>query len=135
MTNDDKRNEKSRMRQFWLRVLLALGILWGGMPFLTLPLLFIGSMQPALNVFVVVFNALTVAPACVLAFWRRRIACVWLSVNAAVIVVSIALAFARGHGVALGSIAGFIGSVIVALCLNFMEIMRWPRALGRVPAE
>ena len=82
---------------------------------------------------VVVFNALTVAPACVLAFWRRRIACVWLSVNASVIVVSIALAFARGHGVALGSIAGFIGSVIVALCLNFMEIMRWPRALGGFP--
>jgi hypothetical protein len=123
------------MRQFWLRVLLALGILWGGMPFLTLPLLFIGSMEPTLNVFVVVFNALTVAPACVLAFWRRRIACVWLSVNAVVIMATIAAAFVRGHGVALGSVAGFIGSVIVALCLNFMEIMRWPKALGSVASD
>jgi hypothetical protein len=127
MTNN---SEKSNMRQFWLRVLLAVGILWGGMPLLTLPLLFIGSMVPALNLFVVVFNGLTVAPACVLAFWRRRLACVWLSGNAVVIIVSIALVFARGHGVGLGSIAGFIGSVILAVVLDFMEIMRWPKALG-----
>lgn len=131
MTNDARSDERSRMRQFWLRVFLALGMLWGGMPFLTLPLVFIGVIGAPFGLFVTVLNGLTVAPACVLAFWHRRIACIWLSANAAVLVTA-AFTFAhRPHEFHHAVTIAFAGSVLVALCLDSMELLRWPTALDR----
>lgn len=122
-------NEEPNMRQFWLRVLLALGIVLGGMPFLTLPLAFMGAVPAPFGLLVELVNGLTVAPACVLAFWHRRGACIWLSLNALVCVAAIALSVHQAGDRELVAMASLAGSVLVALCLDFMEIRRWPGAL------
>jgi hypothetical protein len=129
MTNVAQNDESSNMRQFWLRVLLALGILWGGMPLLTLPLLFLGVVSAPFGLFATVLNGLTVAPACVLAFWHRRSACIWLSANAATLVIVGVTFLRRTHEVYLDGLIEWAGSVLVALCLDYMELLRWPRAL------
>ncbi len=124
-------DEKTRMRQFWLRVLLVLGILWGGMPFLTLPLVVMGVIAAPFGLFVTIVNGVIVAPACTLAFWHRRSACIWLSLNAMMVGVAIALIKPQTSEVYLDGTIGVVGSVVIALCLDFMEIRRWPPALNR----
>jgi hypothetical protein len=124
------RDEKARMRQFWLRVLLALGLLWGGMPLLTLPLTFMGVVPAPFGLPVALANGLTVAPACVLAFWHRRFACVWLSLNAVVCVVAIALSAHQAGDRYIAAMLSLAGSVLIALLLDSMEIGRWPAALA-----
>jgi hypothetical protein len=131
MTDVDRVEEKSRMRQFWLRVLLVLGLLLGGMPFITAPLAFGGMNETPLDVFAAVFNGFTVLPACALAFWHRRGACIWLTVNAATMVTAISLNMERTRHFNLGALIGAAGPVFVALCLDYMELRRWPAALNR----
>ncbi len=123
--------EKTRMRQFWLRVLLVLGILWGGMPLLTLPLVVMGVIPAPFGLFVTIVNGVIVAPACTLAFWHRRSACIWLNLNAVMAGVAIALLKPQTSEVYLDGTIGLVGSVVIALCLDFMEIRRWPQALNR----
>jgi hypothetical protein len=125
-------DEKSRMRQFWLRVLLALGILWGGMPLLTLPLVFMGVVPAPFGLFVALVNGLTVAPACTLAFWHRLSACIWVSVNAVICLITVTSALRTAGHVDITSVIALAGSVVIALCLDFIEIRRWPPALGPV---
>ncbi len=131
MTNDATDEEKKRMRQFWLRVLLVLGMLWGGMPFITTPLIFRGPSGPGFDVFAAVFNGLTVLPACALAFWHRRGACIWLSLNAASVAVAVTLTMTRTRHVDLVALVGAAGPVLLALILDYMELLRWPTALER----
>jgi hypothetical protein len=131
MTNDALDEEKKRMRQFWLRVLLALGMLWGGMPFITTPLIFRGMSQPGFDVFAAVFNGLTVLPACALAFWHRRGACAWLSLNAASVATAVSLTMIRTRHLDPLALAGAAGPVLLALILDYMELRRWPTALER----
>ncbi len=122
-------NETPNMRQFWLRVLLALGILWGGMPLLTLPLAFMGVVPAPFGLLVALVNGITVAPACALAFWHRRGACIWLSLNAVVCAAAIALSAHQAGDRYFVAMISLAGSVVIALCLDFMEIRRWPGAL------
>lgn len=122
-------DEKARMRQFWLRVLLVLGLLWGGMPFLMLPLVFLGVVPAPFGLLVALVNGLTVAPACVLAFWYRRGACIWLSLDAVVCVAAIALSAHQAGDRYIAAMLSLAGSVLIALCLDFMEVRRWPAAL------
>jgi hypothetical protein len=122
-------DEKPNMRQFWLRVLLALGILWGGMPLLTLPLAIMGVVPAPFGLLVALVNGLTVAPACVLAFWHRRGACIWLSLNAVVCVAAIALSAHQTGDRYFVAMISLAGSVLIALLLDVMQIRRWPGAL------
>ena len=131
MTNDARNDERSRLRQFWLRVLLVLGMLWGGVPFITTPLIFRGTNEPGFDVFAAVFNGLTVLPACAMAFWHRRGACLWLSLNAAMVATAVALTMERTGHFDLGALAGAAGPVLLALSLDYMELRRWPAALKR----
>ncbi|MGA7339611.1 MAG: hypothetical protein WBE72_11685 [Terracidiphilus sp.] len=118
-------------RQFWLRVLLAIGILWGTMPPIAIAFIFIGWQGPAFDLATLIFNAFTVLPACVLAFWHRRTACVWLSVNAVLAAITL-LDYAR-HPALLNfwEAVGIAGPLMIAIVLDWMEIRGWPGALER----
>jgi hypothetical protein len=131
MTSD----EKPRMRQFWLRALLVVGLLWGGMPFLTLPLVLMGAIPAQFGLLVALVNGLTVAPACTLAFYHRRAACIWLSLNAVVCAMAIALSKPQTDDRYFVALISLAGSVVIALFLDFMEIRRWPAALGPVVSD
>lgn len=122
-------DEKSRMRQFWLRVVLAAGMLLGTMPLLTIPFVILSAKGPSFDLLALVFNAVTVLPACVMAFWHRRVACFWLSLNGALAAVALATYTQRVPVLDSWHTAGIAASLILALCLDFMEIMRWPTAL------
>jgi hypothetical protein len=90
-----------------------------------------GVIAAPFGLFVTIVNGVIVAPACTLAFWHRRSACIWLSLNAVVVGMAIALMKPQTSEVYLDGTIGLAGSVLIALCLDFMEIRRWPPALNR----
>jgi energy-coupling factor transporter transmembrane protein EcfT len=124
-------DQKALIKRFNLRCLLVAGMLLGGMPFIMTPLVLHGMSEGMPNVFAAVFNGLSVLPASALAFWHRRIACIWLSINAAILVVGWIGLIHTGWQFDLGAILGPCGSIALALCLDYVEIRRWPGALGR----
>src|SRR5579863_5857652 len=80
-------DEKAILRRFYLRCLLVVGMLLGGMPFITAPLALHGIIEAYPSLAAAVVNGLTLLPATALAFWHRRIACIWLSINAVILIV------------------------------------------------
>ncbi len=120
---------KSADRQFWLRFLLVVGMLFGTMPLIALPLTLRGWNGTAFGLFATAFSALTVLPACALAFWHRRIACIWLTINAAMAVTMAALR--QVPVLDLGAIFNLTSPIAIACALDTMEIARWPDALKR----
>jgi hypothetical protein len=124
-------DEKSRLRQYWLRVLLAIGLLWGTMPPITIALVILGWEGPRFVLFAMVFNAFTVLPACTLAFWRRRAACIWLSIDGVLAVTALWASIGHPQMLDMPEIAALAGPPIIAGILDFMEIKRWPGALDR----
>ncbi len=123
--------EQARIRQFWLRSLLSLGMVWGLIPLITLPFITHGANDSALDVWAAISNGLTLLPASVLAFWHRRVACVWLTINGALVVSSISTYVLRTHSHPLASMIGAVVSAAVAISLDMMEVQRWPEALDR----
>ena len=126
-------DEKQQTRQFWLRALLVVGLLWGGMPFLMLPLVLMAVVPAPLGLGIALVNGLSLAPACTLAFWHRRAACIWLSANAVACLIAMAWSKHQASDAYFVAMVSLTGSVLIALFLNFMEIRRWPAALG--PAD
>jgi hypothetical protein len=124
-------DEQNRLRQFWLRVLLALGIFWGIIPLVTVLFIFRGKNDSTFDVLAAVFNSLTILPASVLAFWHRRTACIWLTVNGAILVTAFTSFVSRTHEYGLGTLFGIGVPVLIAGFLDWMEIRRWPDALDR----
>jgi len=120
-------NEKDRLRQFYQRVLLTVGIIWGTLPFVTTPFIFRGTNDTTFDVIAAVCNSLTVMPACVLALWYRRLACVWLTANG----VAITAAILQSHVHEVAALFGAAVPVLIAACLDMMEIRIWPGALAR----
>ena len=129
-TDDD-----ARTRQFWLRILLIVGILWGFLPFVTAPFITKGAQDTTYDIAASILNSLTILPACTLAFWHRRIACIWLSVNAVVLAGALAGFIQRTHRLDSMMIAEVAGPVVFALCLDFVEARRWPAAVENHPAK
>ncbi len=124
--------EKARLQQYWLRVVLTIGMLWGTMPPITIGFVILNWKGPSLVLAALVFNAFTVLPASVLAFWHRRTACVWLSMNAVLAVAALAVAAGRPQLLDVPEIAALAGPVILACALDFMQIKGWPGALDRL---
>jgi len=116
-------------RQLWLRLLLALGIMWGFIPLITVLFIFRGAEDTTFDILAAVLNSLTILPACVLAFWHRRLACIWLTVNAAILLAAFASFANRTHIYGKGGVVGLAGSVFLAICLDLAELKRWPGAL------
>jgi hypothetical protein len=124
-------DEKSRLRQFWLRVLLAIGLLWGTMPPIAIAFVIMGWKGPLFVLAAQVFNAFTILPACALAFWHRRMACIWLSINAVLAAAALAFCVRNPQLLNLPEMTALAGPVIIAGYLDFMEIKGWPGALAR----
>jgi hypothetical protein len=121
--------DKLRLQQFYLRILLGFGIFWGFVPLITVFFIFRGLNDSVFDVAVVVSNSLTILPASVLAFWHRRIACVWLSLNGAMVAIAY---IPRFHTFTIGPTIGILFSVLFPLCLDYIEFRHWPNALTRI---
>ena len=131
MTDAIATNPKTEMRRFWLRTLLAIGILWGFMPFVLTPFITKGPADSYFDIAASILNSLTILPACALAFWHRRIACVWLSVNAVIIGAALARFIHRTGKFETMMIVEVAGPILFALLLDVIEALRWPAALEK----
>lgn len=127
--------DTTRMRQFWLRTILAVGILWGFLPFVMVPFITRGPGDTYYDIFASVLNSLTILPACALAFWHRRIACIWLSLNAVVLAIALASVIRRTGNIDKMMVAEVAGPVLLAICLDFVEARRWPPAVEKRAAK
>lgn len=128
-------DEKARGRQFWLRTILVVGVLWGFLPFVMAPFITRGAHDSTYDIAASILNSLTILPACTLAFWHRRTACVWLSVNAVVLAGALASFIQRTRKLDSTMIAEVAGPVLFALCLDFIEARRWPAAVEKHSAK
>jgi len=54
---------ESRLKQLWLRTLLALGIIWGAALLVLVLFTFRGEYDSTFNIFAAVLNSLTIFPA------------------------------------------------------------------------
>lgn len=106
-------------------------MLWGGMPFVTGPLVARGTIQSHFAITAALFSSFTILPACALAFWRRRLACVWLTANAIAILWVWGASLRSGHLIHFTESVGILGAVALAATLDFMELRHWPRALEK----
>jgi hypothetical protein len=131
MTSAFLMNEKTRLRQFWLRLLLALGIMWGTAALIGIVFVFKGTNDSDFDVLAAVFNDLTVFPACILAFWHRRAACIWLMVNGVMLLVAFATFTQRTHELRIGPSVGVGIVMLITVLLSLMELRGWPNALDR----
>ncbi len=129
--------EKSRLQQFYLRVLLVIGLLWGGALLVQL-ILFVmtymivtGNKGTPLFMFSFLVNCVTVGPACALAFWRRRLACVWIVLDAILAIASMLLAAPREPSYGPALVVSPSVPIVLAVAFVFIELRRWPGALER----
>lgn len=135
MTNALWTDDKARTRQFWLRTFLVIGILWGFLPFVMTPFITRGAHDTTYDIVASVLNSLTILPACALAFWHRRIACIWLSLNAVVLAGALASFILRTRRIDSTMIAEVVGPIAFAVFLDFVEARRWPAAVERRAAR
>ena len=123
-------DQKARGRQFWLRVFLVIGMLWGFLPFIMTPFITKGTYDTSFDILASILNSLTILPACALAFWHRRVACVWLSINGALLTMALATYIRRTGKADVLMTVEVAGPVLIALCLDYFEARRWPPAVN-----
>lgn len=130
-------NKSEQSQQFNLRVLLVVGLLWGGALLVQLLLFFMtysvvtGNKGTPVYMAAFLFNCVTLGPACVLAFWRRRLACVWIVLDALLAIASVLLATPREPSYGPAIVVSPIVPILLAAALVFIELRRWPGALER----
>lgn len=100
------------------------------MPFVLAPFITKGPNDTYFDIFASVFNSLTLLPACALAFWFRRVASIWLTINAVVIAVALAMFILRTGNFEVWMIVQVVGSVGFAVWLDVVEARRWPAPLN-----
>ena len=91
----------------------------------------LGADDSKFDVFAAILNDLTVFPACILAFWHRRTACIWLTANGVTLVTAATTFTQRTHEYRPSSIVGVGVVVLITVLLDLMEVLRWPGALDR----
>lgn len=128
-------DETMRLRQFWQRAILTIGILCGFMPFVLAPFIRKGPSDTYFDIFASILNSVTLLPACTLAFWHRRAASVWLSVNAVVIALALASFISRTRQLEVWMIIPVACSVVIAAWLDTVEALRWPPPLQKKKAK
>ncbi len=124
-------DQTARLRQFYLRCLLVAGMLWAGMPFITAPLVNRGPGDSALSVLTAIFGCSSILLASALAFWHRRVACLWLTFASALLIAASIISARLDQPFGTWELAGIAGCVALAACLDFMELQRWPGALEK----
>ncbi len=131
MTNVVSEDEAIRLQRFWQRTVLALGILWGFMPLVLAPFITKGPSDTYFDIFASVLNSVTLLPACALAYWHRRLASIWLSINAVIIASALAMYIARTGQYGVWMIVQVAGSVGFAVWIDVVEAQRWPAPLEK----
>ena len=121
--------QEARLRQFYLRFFLVVAMIWGTFPLITVPFLGVSSSDGSLARFAAIFSCVTVLPACLVAFWRRGIACAWLTANAVILLAALAASLRPGHHLGVGGTVEFAGSIVLAAWLDWMHARGWPAAL------
>ncbi len=130
--------EREDLRRFWGRVVFALGMGVGMLPFAAPPgaISTLGEHEAMLEVAALIAFSVTVLPASVLAFWHRRAASLWLllvGLATAALVIAEQHALAAGRGIApdLYSDYLFAGPLGLALFGIITEWKGWPPLLDR----
>ena len=119
-------DEKMPLQRFWLRVLLLGGLMWGVVPLISLPFITRGYEDSSFEVWAVVLNSLTITPASALAFWHRRVACYWLTINGLLVMTAMCSYVLRTQDYRVGALVGAGVSVLYALILDVIEFRHWP---------
>lgn len=134
--------EREDLRRFWGRVVFALGMGAGLFPFAVPPLALssLGRHTAMLEFPALIVFSVTVFPASVTAFWRRRLASAWLLaagvlILAAVLAEQHALSATRGIAPDYGSDYLFVFPLALGVFGIFTEWKRWPRLLQPSDAE
>ena len=120
---------RERLRRLWVRTFLAVGIVWGVLPFVSLLFITRGQLDSTLDEVAVVINSLSVMPASIIGYKYRVVACVWLSINAVLVALSVISYTLRTHDVRIGSIIGATVSIALAIFLDYSQAKGWPSAL------
>jgi len=102
--------------------------MWGVIPLISTPFIVRGYGDSSFDDWAVVVNSLTITPASALAFWHRRIACYWLTINGALVMISMCSYVLRTQDYRVGALVGAGVSVLYALTLDVIEIRHWPAA-------
>jgi hypothetical protein len=121
--------DKEKQQRLWSRLIFFLGMLWGLAPFISLPfmMLMTGNNRPTSEVFASAFNGITVLPASVLAFRKRKIASWWLIADAVVTASATLEHPSNGHF--LGSLLGIAAPLALGSFGLFSERHDWPPLL------
>lgn len=127
-------NDRGRVRQFWLRLHLSVGMLWGFLPFISLPF-FWDAAGTGINRVLPGFDCLTVFPACVAGFWHRRVAAVLLGLNGLGLLWVLQSALRTVQPMSVISATVTLVPVYLAAALGWMEWKRWPPAIGDRTSE
>jgi uncharacterized membrane protein YadS len=96
------------------------------------PFIFRGTNDTGFDISVVVLNSLTILPASILAFWHRRAASIWLSLNALLLVLDLLSLIHRENRPASSALVGILVPILLATFLSYMEVKNWPNALNRL---
>lgn len=124
--------EREVDQQFWQRCCAALGMMWGLIPLITLPFMFVAPNDSQLGLLAVVFNGLTLLPASILALWHRRIACILMTVNALLIAIALPEDAIHNHErYGAGIIIGAAVPVLLAIFFDIAEVRKWPLPIER----
>jgi hypothetical protein len=130
--------ERDDLRRFWGRVVFALGMGVGMLPFAVPPgaISTLGQHDAALEVVALIVFSVTVLPASVVAFWHRRTASLWLllaGVATAVLVIAEQHALAATRGIAPDFFSDylFVGPLGLGLFGIVSEWKGWPPLLDR----
>jgi FtsH-binding integral membrane protein len=135
MTEPDAMTEREVDQQFWQRCCAALGMMWGLIPLITLPFASGGPTDTPLDMWAAILNGFTLLPASVLVLWHRRLACIWMTLNAVLIVSALTAFTLRNHTYEVGIIIGAAVSVLLAIFFDIAELKRWPQPINRARTE
>ena len=121
--------DREKLRRFYQRWILGFGIAWGIQLLITLPFVVGGERDFGLRIDAVILNGITLSPASVLAFWHRRLASVWLTGNAGLLIVAILHDPFRARALSPAALIGILVPVALASAVTIMELQHWPSAL------
>jgi hypothetical protein len=129
--------ERLELRRFWGRVVFVLGMIAGMTPMAVPPLAIssLGQHTAMLEVLALIVFSVSVLPASVLTFWRRREAAAWLllaGVASAVLVLTEQhVLSARGNAADWGSDYLFVIPLALGIFGILTEWKGWPPLLER----
>ncbi len=119
--------EKEALQLYWSRLVLVLGLLWGAWRLTALPvtLLALKPTDPKLATAAIVVNALSVAPACCLAFWFRTPSGMLLLANSVLLWAALLGTHSAGAAFNTSLLLDCCVSLALVLFLLITQLLGW----------